>query len=138
MAPTRVSSSAAAAASKGTMEFFAPDKSVAAYGLQMSYPAVVALVGYLLIVLLILLPINMYSYDTSKQKYVKTEYNFGARLVLAILLLLPFLLSVYSVNCMMVGRCTLWSWVVAILTLVWAIVLVVSSMSTNAILLDQI
>jgi len=106
-------------------------------GIQMTSPAVVALVGYAILVFIVLLPVDMYTYDDKTDTYIKQKYSFGYRLLVALLLLFPFLLSVYSVNCMMVGHCKLWSWVVALLTLLWAIVIVVTTFSSGSFSLDQ-
>ena len=109
-----------------------------AAGLRISSPAVVALVGYAILVFIVLLPIDMYVYDDKTDKYVKQKYSFPYRFLIALLLLFPFLLSVYSVNCMMVGNCTLWSWVVALLTLLWAIVITVAAFSSGSFSVDQL
>ena len=106
-------------------------------GLRLTTPAVVALIGYAILVFIVLLPVDMYTYDDKTQKYVQQKYSFGYRLLVVLLLLFPFLLSVYSVNCMMVGSCTLWSWVVALLTLLWAIVITVTTISSGSFSLDQ-
>ena len=98
---------------------------------KMSYPAIVTLVGYAALVFIVLLPIDMFTYDKRENKYVKQPYSFWHRLLLALILLFPFILSVYSVNCMMIGNCQLWSWIVALLTLLWAIVDIISFFTTS-------
>jgi hypothetical protein len=107
-------------------------------GIEMTSPAVVTLVGYAILVFIVLLPVDMYTYEDKTDTYVKQKYSFGYRLLVALLLLFPFLLSVYSVNCMMVGNCTLWSWVVALLTMLWAVVIVVTTFSSGSFSLDQL
>ena len=109
----------------------------AGMGVHLTSPAVVALVGYAILVFIVLLPVDMYTFDDKSDKYVKQKYSFGYRLLIALLLLFPFLLSVYSVNCMMVGNCQLWSWVVALLTLLWAVVITVSTFSSGSFALDS-
>ena len=99
--------------------------------LQLTRPAAVALVGYAMLALTVLLPIDMIAYDPKHAKYVSYKYSFAQRLVLVILLLLPFALGVYSVNCMMVGKCVLYSWVVALLTLVWSAVVILLALVNN-------
>lgn len=111
---------------------------IAPFNIRMTSPAIVALVGYAILVFIVLLPIDMYVYDPDTNSYVKQQYSFGYRLVIALLLLFPFLLSVYSVNCMMVGNCQLWSWVVALLTLLWSVIIVVTTFSSKSFVLDQI
>lgn len=104
---------------------------------QITSPAIVALVGYALLALIVLLPFEMYTYDMKNNTYVRKPYNFAQRLLLVIILLFPFFLGVYSVNCMMVGECRLWSWIVAVATLVWAILVVVSAIHYQAFRLDD-
>jgi hypothetical protein len=110
----------------------------AVHGIRLTYPGVVTLVGYALIVFIVLLPIDMYKYDDKTGAYVKQKYSFPYRLLVALLLLFPFLLSVYSVNCMMVGNCTTWSWVVALLTLLWAILITVTTLSSGSFTVDEL
>jgi hypothetical protein len=109
----------------------------AVQGIRLTSPAVVTLVGYAILVFIVLLPVDMYTYDDKTNAYVKQTYSFTYRLLIALLLLFPFLLSVYSVNCMMVGNCTLWSWVVALLTLLWAVVITVTTFSSGSFSLDS-
>lgn len=106
-------------------------------GFRITSPAVVTMVGYAILLFIVLLPVDMYTYDDKTGKYVKQQYRFPYRLLIALLLLFPFLLSIYSVNCMMVGNCTLWSWVVALLTLLWAIIITVTTFSSGAFTLDD-
>lgn len=105
---------------------------------KMTTPATVTLIGYAILVFIVLLPIDMYTYDKETQQHVKQEYNFGHRALISLLLLFPFLLSVYSVNCMMVGNCTLWSWIVALLTLLWSIIITVATFSSKSFSLNQV
>lgn len=104
----------------------------------MTTPAVVTMVGYALMVFLVLIPIDMYMYDSSKDTVVKQEYNFWQRLVIALLLSFPFILSVYSVNCMMVGACKLWSWIVAIFTIIWAIFMTITTVMNKSFSLNSL
>lgn len=104
----------------------------------MTAPAVVTLVGYGILILIVMLPVDMYNYDDKTGNYVKQKYSFWYRFLIALLLILPFALSIYSVNCMMTGNCTLWSWVVALLTLLWSVVIVVTTLSSGSFALDQI
>ena len=107
-------------------------------GITITAPALVSLVAYAILVFVVLLPVDMYTYSDSAGQYVKQKYSFPYRLLVALLLLFPFLLSVYSVNCMMVGNCRAWSWIVAIVTILWAIIIAVTTFSTNSFSIDQI
>lgn len=107
-------------------------------GFRMTSPAIVTLIGYAILIFIVMLPVDMYVYDDKTNKYVKQRYSFGYRALIAALLLLPFLLSVYSVNCMMVGDCVWWSWIVALLTLLWAVLIVVATLTSGSFTLDQL
>jgi hypothetical protein len=100
-------------------------------------PAIVTLVGYAILVFIVLLPVDMYVYNDRTGEYSKQRYSFSYRLIVALLLLIPFLLSIYTVNCMMVGNCKVWSWVVALITLVWSILITVTTFSSGSFSLDQ-
>ena len=101
-------------------------------------PAVTTMVAYALLIVLVLLPFNMYAYDSKENKYVTYKYSFPQRLAIAVLLLLPFLLGIYSVNCMMVGDCVLFSWIVAVITILWAIIVVVLALMNNGFVLEDV
>lgn len=106
-------------------------------GFKITSPALVTLIGYAILVTIVLLPIDMYTYDEQSGQYVKQRYRFSYRLIVALLLLFPFLLSVYSVNCMMVGDCRVWSWIVALITLLWAVIITVTTFSSGSFTLDS-
>jgi hypothetical protein len=106
-------------------------------GFTITPPALVTLIGYAILVFIVLLPVDMYTYDDRTGQYVKQRYRFSYRLLVAVLLLFPFLLSVYSVNCMMVGNCRIFSWAIALLTLLWSIVITVTTFSSGSFSLDQ-
>jgi fumarate reductase subunit D len=107
-------------------------------GLRLTTPAVVALIAYIILVAIVLMPFDMYTYDEEKQAYVKFNYSFGQRLLLVVLLIFPFLLGVYSVNCMMVGGCLIWSWIVALATILWSVVIVITTFSTKSFRLEDV
>lgn len=104
---------------------------------RLTTPATVALVGYVLLALLVLMPVRMYVYDPRSSTYVQTKYDFAQRLLLVVFLFFPFFLGVYSVNCMVVGNCRLWSWIVAVATLVWAILVIATAAHYRAFRLDD-
>jgi len=106
--------------------------------MKLTTPAIVTMVGYAIIVFIVMLPVDMYTHNNHTHQEVKQEYNFGHRLLIALLLLFPFILSIYSVNCMMVGNCTLWSWVIALVTLLWAILITVTTAATGSFALSHV
>lgn len=101
-------------------------------------PAIIALVGYLILVSVVLLPFDMYTYDSQNDVYVKNRYNFGERIIVVLLLLLPFFLGIYSVNCMMVGECFVWSWIIAIATVLWACIVIMTAITFKGFTLDDV
>lgn len=107
-------------------------------GPAITKPAIVTLVGYAILVILVLLPVDMYAYDDVTNKYVKQKYDFLQRILLVLLLSFPFILSIYSVNCMMVGSCVWWSWIVAIATLVWSVLVLATTFATKSFTLDSL
>lgn len=106
--------------------------------LRITTPAMVTLVGYALLVFLVLLPIDMYAYDERTKQYVKQKYDFLQRMLLVLLLSFPFILSIYSVNCMMVGSCVYWSWIVALTTLLWSLLVLAMTFATKSFTLDSL
>lgn len=93
--------------------------------LGLTTPALVATVAYLIVGLTILFPFQFpLGNDSSGEIYV-VSYTLGQRVMMLISLTVPTILSVYSLNCMMVGNCNVWSHVVAGCTLLWAILFIV-------------
>ena len=89
---------------------------------NLSTPAVIAAIAYAIICFIVLLPIQ----PKNKEEQVNT--NFGVRLLMVILLLIPFALSVYSINCMMVGNCVIWSYIQAIMIALWVLLVIVMAL----------
>ena len=104
---------------------------------RLTAPAIVAIVGYAILALVVLLPFDMYTYDERTNTYVRNPYRFANRLLIMILLLFPFFLGVYTVNCMMVGDCHIWSWIVAAATLLWACIVIITAITNRAFKLDD-
>lgn len=96
-------------------------------GFQMYAPAVIALIGYAIMAIIILLPFEYPVYDEKKGKKVYIKYNPGQRIVTLLLMTIPIILSVYSINCMMSGNCLVWSYIVAISTVLWIAMFVISA-----------
>ena len=96
------------------------------------------LVGYIIVSIILLAPFDMYAWDETKGQYVNYKYDISQRLLLLLLLLFPLILGVYSVNCFVVGQCHLLSWVVALITLVWAGAVVITAFATKAFNLDSV
>jgi len=91
-------------------------------------PAVIALIGYAIMAIIILLPFEYPVYDEKKGKKVYIKYDLGQRIVTLLLMTIPIILSVYSINCMMSGNCLVWSYIVAIGTVLWIAMFVISAL----------
>jgi hypothetical protein len=77
-----------------------------------------ALFGYILVLIAIFLPAK----PTSPEETAR-GYDLSNRLMAFIILLLPIALSVYTINCLVAGQCSIWSWVNAILVFVWSLLI---------------
>ena len=93
--------------------------------MQLTKPALLAAVAYLIMAFVILLPLD---YERGCDPRDPTCYNFGKRLLTVILMLIPIALSIYSINCMMVGKCVVWSWVNSIVIAVWVLLFLIAMM----------
>jgi fumarate reductase subunit D len=107
-------------------------------GLYLTVPALVTLIGYIILAVLLLIPFDMYAWDDTKGEYVRYKYDIAQRLFLLVLLLFPLLLAVYSVNCFVVGKCHVLSWLVAGLTLLWAIIVITLAIIQRYFNLDNV
>jgi hypothetical protein len=96
---------------------------------ELSKPALLAAVAYLVLAFAILLPLdNRKSCDPAADP---TCYNFGRRFLTLILMLIPIGLSIYSINCMTVGKCTVWSWVNSVLIALWVLLFLVAIVTSQ-------
>ena len=97
----------------------------------LSTPAAIAMVSYLVLAVIILLPFEIPVQDEQTGQVVVYKYHFVERLLVVLILTLPVVLSIYSINCMVVGNCELLSYFIAFLTVIWiAIFVVISFMYT--------
>lgn len=102
---------------------------------------IVAMVAYAILLVVILLPVDLFVYKEDKDQYVKQKWSMGSRLLLLVLLLLPFALSVFTVSCVSSGytpACGAWGWIIAVVTLLWAIVVAVTALSSGSLQLDSL
>ena len=94
-------------------------------GIKLATPAYAVAIGYLIVLIVILLPFNISDViDPEMAASMSTQYNLVERLFIILLMLVPFSLSVYSVNCFVVGKCVVWSWIHAVIILLWVIMFV--------------
>lgn len=79
------------------------------------YPqTILALVSYVIFILSIFLP------PLSKQKE-KDSYNVKKRMIFALLCLLPCIVSIYSIQCMITGKCGALAWYNSIIVFTWCV-----------------
>ena len=89
--------------------------------MHLSKPAYIAAVSYLVLVLVILFsPASAWMQGDDVQK----PPSFANKLWSILFMLIPIALSIYSINCFVVGGCVVWSWINAISVLLWVLLLV--------------
>jgi len=86
---------------------------------NLSTPAYVALIASIILVLSLLLPVDIAVVDPDTESAFVEKYNLKRRLVMIMLLSLPLAIHVYSINCLQVGNCVVWSWIVTGTVLLW-------------------
>lgn len=91
---------------------------------SLSKPAVLASIAYLIMAFAIILPLGVTEKDGPK-------YSFGKRLLVVFLLIIPIGLSIYSINCMVAGKCHVWAWIQGIAISFWVLLFIVASMVSN-------
>lgn len=94
-------------------------------GFNLSAPAILAFVGYIVLALVIILPFQYPVVDQATGEEYVVKYDFGSRILILLLMAIPIALSVYSINCMMVGQCLIWSYIVAIIGVYWVALFVI-------------
>jgi len=97
-------------------------------GFNLTYPAIVAFIGYIILALVVILPFKYPVVDEETGNEYVVDYDFSTRLIVLILMAIPVALSVYSINCMMVGDCRIWSWIVAIVGVYWVALFVIMAL----------
>lgn len=99
---------------------------------KLSMPAYMVMVAYVILLVVVMLPIKIPMQDPrNPEKIVVVSYPFYQRMLLVILMTIPVILSVYSLNCMMVGQCELYSYLTAGLTVFWVILALLAIILAN-------
>lgn len=100
--------------------------------LNLSRPAYIAYVAYVVMALVILLPFNIKgTLDPNDELEISNKYVFTQRLILVLVMAVPFALSVYSINCFMVGNCVAWSYLHAILAVAWVLIFLLGTVISS-------
>lgn len=127
---------------KSSSKFLSAPASAASGDFHLSSPAMVALVGYLILIVIVMLPFEMYTYNDETNSYDANKYNFWNRMVIVLLLCVPFFLGVFTINCMVLGSkgygCNIWTWIIALVTLLWAAVILIKSFTRKSFKLEDI
>lgn len=97
-------------------------------GIKLQAPAYIAALAYLVLVVTVLLPFEFPAYDEATGQEYIVKYDLGQRLIALLLMTIPIALSIYTINCMMVGNCMIWSYVVAIVTVIWVAIFVITAL----------
>lgn len=98
------------------------------FNVKLSYQAYVAAIAYIIMAVVILLPFNVSpALDSDISSILSERYVFTERLILVLLMLIPMGLSIYSINCFVVGKCLVWSWIHAILVIFWVLLFVIAA-----------
>lgn len=99
------------------------------FGLELTTPALIAAIAYLVLAITIIMPLEFPIYDAETDQDIIVKYDFGQRLLVLLIMSIPYVLSVYTINCMMTGKCTVWSWVVTILTVFWVLLFILTAIT---------
>lgn len=111
---------------KSSVKKYNPSKS-GFLGFNLYAPTIIAFIGYIILAVTIVLPFEYPVYDEVNDTTYIVKYDFGQRILMLLLMTIPIILSIYSINCMMGGNCVLWSYVVSIVTVIWIAIFVVSA-----------
>lgn len=96
-------------------------------GMKITTPAIIALVSYIILALIIVLPFEFPVYDERTGQDIIIKYDLSQRLIILLLMSIPVALSVYSINCMLAGNCVLWSYIVSFLVVFWVVLFVITA-----------
>lgn len=94
--------------------------------MKLEKPTLIAAIAYVVMACVILSPLNIGDYDKKMQD--GGRYDLGYRLMLLLILAIPIALSLYSINCMVRGRCLVWSYVNSVAVCLWVILFLVASL----------
>jgi len=105
-----------------------PSKTKQFLGMPLYAPSIIALVAYIVMGVVILLPFDYPVHDEKSNVTYVVKYNFGHRFLTLILMTIPIALSIYSINCLMSGSCLIWSYVVSISIVLWISMFIISAL----------
>ena len=97
---------------------------------ELTRPAIIASIAYMIMAFMILLPFPVKSTPLDDDRR-PSRYHFGYRLLVLVIMLIPIGLSIYSINCMMMGRCVVWSYVQAVAIALWVMLFVIATLLSS-------
>ena len=103
------------------------DKTQKFLGLDLYTPTIIAFIGYIILAITIILPFEYPVYNEQDGSTRILKYDFFQRLIMLLIMTIPIILSIYTINCMIGGNCILWSYVVTIMTILWIVIFVISA-----------
>ena len=103
---------------------------------NLSRPAYLAAIAYMIMALVILLPFNVSSGMQSELQELSSGYVFTQRLFIVVLMLIPICLSIYSINCFVVGKCVTWGYIHASVIIAWVLLFVIGAVLSSQVQAD--
>jgi len=85
--------------------------------MPLSTQALTALVGYVAVAIAMFIPMKPADPSTPE------EYHLQNRLLVVAMMIIPAALSVYTINCLVEGSCSVWSWIHSIIVFLWALLI---------------
>jgi hypothetical protein len=99
---------------------------------SLSSPAWLTMVGFAVVIAVVLIPMDLNKYDERTDSFVRIKYSLPHRLSMVLVALFPLILTVYNIQCVTSGKCDVWAWFQAILSLMW----VISFLTLNFLLMS--
>lgn len=99
---------------------------------NISKPGLLAGISYLVMAFVILLPFN--AVRSNGEVFIP---NFSNRIIILLLMIIPFALSIYSINCMVIGKCYVWSWIQGVSVALWVLLFLTASFLSQESLAEQ-
>lgn len=97
-------------------------------GVKLRAPAFIAAAAYLVLAVVMLLPFEYPAYDELTGEEYIVKYDVGQRIIALLLMTIPIVLSIYTINCMVAGNCLVWSYVVSIVTVIWVAIFIITAL----------
>ena len=90
--------------------------------IKLENPTLLAAIAYIVLAVIVMLPVNIGDLDPKKK-----PYNIKYRIILLLFMLIPISVSLYSIDCMLKGKCIMWSYINSIFICVWVMVFLISA-----------